>query len=199
MEVAKLGVQVLHLWDFDTVEDHNLANQLFGLQDVGKTKVRALGERILADTGLRAVLHEEAVTAETSLQGVVFLLTDTMRSRKEIWEGAIKLRPWVDLMIETRMGKDEGRIYAVRPTSSDEIAFWEKKLWTDEESSESLCGARTTVGATAALIQAHAVWTMLRWWEWFDRGSDCAPAVETMVFLNPPMVHTYSPRSALPR
>ena len=40
--IARCGVKNITLWDFDVVEPHNLANQIFRQHDVGKTKVEAL-------------------------------------------------------------------------------------------------------------------------------------------------------------
>lgn len=35
------------LWDFDTVEAHNIVNQMFRQQDVGKPKVEALKDILM--------------------------------------------------------------------------------------------------------------------------------------------------------
>ena len=40
--LARCGITKFTLWDFDTVEPHNLANQIFRQHDIGKTKVEAL-------------------------------------------------------------------------------------------------------------------------------------------------------------
>ena len=42
--LSKMGVQHLHLYDPDGIEEHNLPNQLFRLRDVGRSKVEALQE-----------------------------------------------------------------------------------------------------------------------------------------------------------
>ena len=189
LELAKLGVQNLHIWDFDLIEEHNIANQAFGVNDIGQLKVDALAERIAVDTGLEVTAHNEAVTGRTQLGDYVFLLTDTMSSRKEIWEGAIRYKPTVKLMVETRMGKDEGRVYAVRPCIPTEIREWEATLCEDEEASESLCGARTTVGPTAAMVTSFAVWAFLRHLNWVAEGGD-QPELENVFFANPPMTMT---------
>ena len=188
IEIARLGVTNMHVWDFDTIAEHNIANQAFSVGDVGRPKVEALAEHIRMLTGLEITQHNEAVTGRTSLGRVVFLLTDTMSSRKEIFEGAIRYKPAIDLMIETRMGKDEGRVYTVRPTIPADIRRWESTLCEDEEASESLCGARTTIGATAALVTAHAVWAFLRFYRWQTgaEGQD-QPELEHMFYANPPM------------
>lgn len=189
LSVAKLGVSNLHIHDFDTVEEHNVANQVFGIPDIGSPKVEALSSLIEAQTGLKVTPHVEKVTGDTELGEVVFLLTDTMASRKEIWEGAIKFQPYVELMVETRMGKDEGRIYSVIPMDIDEIKLWEATLCEDDEASESLCGARISVGPTAELISGFAVWAMIRWFTWFESGGD-RPEVESIFYANPGMIMT---------
>ncbi len=193
MQLAKLGVENLHLHDFDVVESHNLANQLFGLEDVGKKKTKALAERITRDTGLVPVLHEQAVTGRTVLGNVVFLLTDTMASRKEIWEGAIRYKMHVERMIETRMGKSEGRVYSISPVASNEIRFWEDTLYADDVAQESLCGARTSVGATACLVTAYAIWAFLRWFNYREKGGE-APDGESIFYAEPPVAVNRSPR-----
>ena len=46
--LARCGVTKMTLWDFDRVEPHNICNQMFRQQDVGKLKVEALKD-ILTD------------------------------------------------------------------------------------------------------------------------------------------------------
>ena len=36
LTLAKLGLQKLTIWDFDTVEETNVANQVYTQKDVGK-------------------------------------------------------------------------------------------------------------------------------------------------------------------
>lgn len=159
--LAKMGVQNLHLWDSDTVENHNLSNQMFRLKDVGRPKVSALAEIIEEATGIVPTLHNEAVVGEVQLSGIVFLLVDTVSARKNIWEGSLKLKTQVEFMIETRMDIDNGRLYAIRPFNSSDIRFWEETFYSDEESEESPCMNRSimpTVGFMAGL----AVWKLIK-------------------------------------
>lgn len=163
MSLAKLGVKNIHIWDFDTVEEHNCANQAFGWRHVGKPKVQALAEMLKEDVLSDYKVHAERVDGSQSLGEVVFLLTDTMGSRKEIWDKSIKLQPRTRIMIETRMGVDNGRIYAINPCSLDHIRRWEATLYTDSEAEVSACGGRTSVGPTAEVIAGIAVWRMICW------------------------------------
>ncbi|MBI4533898.1 MAG: ThiF family adenylyltransferase, partial [Candidatus Melainabacteria bacterium] len=113
LSLAKLGLDNIHVWDFDIVEAHNIANQVYGNADIGQLKVDALHDLVLAQTGLNIHKHAERVDGSQELGEIVFLLTDTMASRKEIWTKGIRYKMRTKLMIETRMGSDQGRVYTV--------------------------------------------------------------------------------------
>ncbi len=162
---AKMGVPKIHVWDYDTVEDHNVPNQIMGPGDVNEKspvpKVDALREHILRLTGIEIVAHNKRVTGGTELSGIVFLLVDSMDVRKEIWDGAIKMNPNVDLMVETRMAIDGGYIYTIKPTDLDDVRFWEAAWYPDSEAEESPCTSRA-ISPTVAMIAAHAVWKLIK-------------------------------------
>jgi molybdopterin/thiamine biosynthesis adenylyltransferase len=172
LSLAKLGVENIHVWDFDQVEEHNIANQAFGLGDVGASKVNALAALIEATTGTKINAHAERVDGSQVLGDVVFLLTDTMSSRKEIWEKGLKFKLKSKLLIETRMGADNGRIYTVNPNKPGHIKAWEEVLYDDAEAEVSACGASVSVGPTAEIISGIAVWQMIRWFSTEEGGDD---------------------------
>ena len=172
MSLAKLGISNIRVWDFDDVEEHNIANQLYGTSDIGKKKVEALYERILSDTGTK--IQKETIKftgGEEQDNNIVFLLTDTMSSRKEIWKNGLKYKPHVQRVIETRMGSDNGRCYSVDPMDMDNISKWEQTLYDDDVAEESSCGTRISVGPTAGFLAELAVWQFIRWFN-VDRGKE---------------------------
>jgi len=197
LALAKLGITNLHVWDFDKIESHNIANQAYGLKDVGKPKVRALEELIHEQTGISIAPHEQAATKESALGAYVFLLTDTMASRKEIWKGALKYKAHVELVVETRMGISEGRVYSVVPSEPAEVSFYEKTFCDDDEAEESMCGARTVVGSTAELVSGYAVWAFLRYYKYNLERKEERPEVEMLFFASPAMTMTNSPKPVL--
>lgn len=161
--LAKLGVKEIHCWDFDVLENHNLCNQGFMNSQVGDFKTLAVEETVhqMSDVGVE--VHTVAVDGSTPLTGIVFILTDTMHSRKDIWEGACKFKGNVELVIETRMGLDMCRIYNVNPTNMDEIEAYEKTFCSDDVAEVSACGTSKSVITSAVTTASVAVRQMLNW------------------------------------
>jgi len=161
--LSKLGVADITVWDFDTVEAHNIPNQFFKVDDIGKLKVEGIKDNISEYTGVSINGKNEKVDGSQRLEGIVFLLTDTMKSRKEIFEKAIRYNSKVKLLIETRMGLDGGRVYTINPIMPKEVKAYEETMYSDEESAVSACGASQSVVATAVQIASYAVWQFLAW------------------------------------
>lgn len=163
LELAKLGVKNLHVWDFDTVEGHNLANQAFGLRHVGMKKVDALAELAKDFADVEIVKHDQKVEAGVKVTGKhVFLLTDTMSSRKEIGEKCLRLNIQTKAVYETRMGVETGYVYTFNPNSPGQYGSWTETLFDDAQAATSACGASITIGATAKMIASFAVWQFLK-------------------------------------
>ncbi|MBI3572019.1 ThiF family adenylyltransferase [Candidatus Kaiserbacteria bacterium] len=178
MEMAKLGVRNLHLWDGDCVESHNIANQLFTLTDIGRPKVEALAEAILAATGLESTAHHQRIESPVTLGSVVFLAVDTMAARRAIFKDCLHLKFTTQVVIDVRMGVEELRVYGFNPRSRAEVLAWEATLTNDAQTVESACGARTTVGATAGITACIAVHRFLQYYR--------RDVVRDPAFLQPP-------------
>jgi molybdopterin/thiamine biosynthesis adenylyltransferase len=165
VELAKKGVQNLHVWDFDRIESHNIANQAYFPNQVGMLKVEALGDIIRQFTGLEIVQHPEKVDGTQPMGNVVFLMPDKMSARKEIWQRGLRLKPNIDHIIETRMGVDSGRVYSFSPIVPAQFREWEGTLYDDNDADveRAPCGTAITVGATAEIVTGIAVWQFIQW------------------------------------
>lgn len=189
MNLARLGVKNIHAWDDDKIEAHNLPNQQFGVEDVGDNKAEAIRRRAKTEAMIDLVAHPEKFDGSKPLGSFVFLLTDTMSSRRQIWDTAIKMKLAVKLMVETRMGIDVGRIYALEPTNPSHIKAWEATLCDDKKAQASACGAQITVGATADVLAGIAVWQFVKWLRNKKDGED-GPENEVVYSLRPAMMTT---------
>lgn len=156
LALAKLGIENITVYDFDVVEEHNIANQSYALYDVGDTKVKALYHQIKNITDTQIKIKEEKFTNQR-LSGIVLLMVDSMEQRKLIWEASIKMKTAVQLLIEPRMGLDVGYVYNVEPTNLSHIRAYEETYYSDEEAEVSACGHSVSVISSALGIASWCV------------------------------------------
>ena len=146
--LAKLGIEDITVYDFDVVEEHNVPNQAFGVHDVGQPKVEALASLISHETDTSIKIKNQRFTNQR-VAGIVFLMVDSMKARKEIFEASIKMKSAVKLLIEPRMGLDVGRVYNVDPMNLTHIKKYEETYYSDDVAEVSACGASMTVISSA--------------------------------------------------
>lgn len=157
LALAKMGCPELHIYDPDTIEEHNIPNQLFRLADVGKPKVEALCTMCREFSDCRCFPHQTKIEGKEVLEGIVISGVDSMASRKSIW-AAIKGNIKVRLYVDGRMGGEVGRVIAVCPASPTDARFYESTLFSDEEAEQVPCTARAiiyNVFALASLISSR--------------------------------------------
>ena len=85
--LARLGITKITLYDFDTVSEHNIANQMFFNSDIKRLKVEAVKDLICAinpEAKVDIEIHPEGYTDKTRLSGYVFLCVDNIDLRREI-------------------------------------------------------------------------------------------------------------------
>ena len=128
LSLAKMGIKDITVWDFDTIEEHNLPNQQYNHIDIGKTKVQALQMNINISTGIEIKVKNQRYT-DQPLTGIVFMMIDTMSGRKQIWRDRIRLNPNIKLYVEPRMGLELGRIYSINPTDLYQISKYEENFY----------------------------------------------------------------------
>jgi molybdopterin/thiamine biosynthesis adenylyltransferase len=154
LALAKLGIDNISIWDFDKVEEHNVPNQAFGIGDIGRAKVASLADIIEQNTGTELLSIYNKEFKDQRLQGIVFLMVDSMKARKEIFDNSIKMKSAVKLLVEPRMGLNEGRIYNVNPMDLNHIKRYEECWYSDDEAEVSACGTSQTVITTALAVSS---------------------------------------------
>ena len=162
--LAKLGISNISVYDYDIVEEHNIPNQLYGTNSIGKSKVQELKKIVFQQTGIRIKTFDKKIQNEEdtrNMKGYVFVLVDSMLFRERIFTYLLN-NAQVDMIFETRMGLEHGRIYVVNPKSSKDREKYRQTLYTDEDSAVSACGASQSVSVTAMGISQMAVWEMLK-------------------------------------
>jgi molybdopterin/thiamine biosynthesis adenylyltransferase len=158
LALAKLGITNITVYDYDVVEEHNIPNQAFGVEQVGMLKVGALSDMLQSQVGLKEPIKIKAEEFKTQrLSGIVFLMVDSMKARKEIWDASIKMKSAVKLLVEPRMGGEESRVYNVIPTDLNHIKRYEDCWYSDEEAQVSACGTSISVVTTAMSVASTCV------------------------------------------
>lgn len=160
--LTRLGLSNLHLYDFDTVSDHNITNQMFRMKDIGRPKVEALAE-ILKDINpdIQLELHCEGWNEYSRVTGIVFLAVDSIEIRKCIVQ-TYKFSKDIIFMSDCRMRLTDAQYYAADWGSAKEISrFYNSMDFTSEEAKESTpvsaCGTTLSVTPTVRTIVAFAV------------------------------------------
>jgi molybdopterin/thiamine biosynthesis adenylyltransferase len=159
--LAKLGLaKNIKAYDFDVVEEHNIANQAYVRADIGVEKAAALRIMIATHVGEEISIFTEKIDELYGYQGYIFNLVDTMASRKTLFDTCMS--PNVKAYIETRLSVEGGRIYVINPLNANHRDRYKKTLYDDGEAEVSACGTSQTVVATAMMLASKAVWEMLK-------------------------------------
>lgn len=161
--LARCGVTKMTLWDFDTVEAHNIVNQMFRQQDVGKLKVEALRD-ILMDINpdIKDDVQLKPKGWEGKLMsGYIFLCVDNIELRRDIVEKHMN-SPYVKAMFDFRTLLESAQHYAADWSDHKMKQDLLKSMqFSHEEASEetpvSACGVTLGVATTVRLICALGV------------------------------------------
>ena len=162
------------VYDFDVLEGHNLAGQLYTQKDaeIGALKVDALKGlcKQFADTDITVMA--EKYTKDSMSHNYVFSAFDNMQARKDMfaaWKEYVKeweeFKSLADISKETnvnlaepifidgRLTAEQMQIFCVTP---DLIAEYEKHLFDDSEVEDAPCTMKQT-SHSAAMIASHMV------------------------------------------
>lgn len=185
--LAHAGLTDFVLYDDDTVESHNIANQMFREKDVGKKKVDALAEiltEINGEIGEKIKTVPERYT-DQPLSGCVFLCVDSIATRKAIAKQH-KLNPSIAVMSDVRISLTDAQHY---------LADWHDSLsvrnfigtmnFTDEqaaaETPHTACNTALSVCTTVYLICSLAVSNFMNFVK--SEGKTFRRTIQTDAFL----------------
>lgn len=161
--LARCGVKNMVLWDFDKVESHNIVNQMFRQQDVGKPKVEALKD-ILIDINPELVdsveLKPEGWKGKL-MSGFIFLCVDSIELRREIVEKHMN-SPYVKAVFDFRTLLESAQHFAAdwSEYKMKQDLLQSMQFSHDEAKDEtpvSACGITLGVATTVRIICALGV------------------------------------------
>lgn len=154
LSLAKMGMSNLTVFDDDVVDEHNLPNQFFRVEDLARLKVEALADLVRAfeRTEIRTVPRR---FDGGSLSGIVVGAVDSMASRSAVWE-SVRFNPAVRLFIDARMGGLVSIVRPVRPCDVGDVRRYERTLHSDDEAAPEPCSARAILFTVLAIASTVA-------------------------------------------
>lgn len=161
--LIRLGLTNIALWDMDVVSPHNLANQIFRQQDIGRNKVEALYDILFElnpEVKDRVKLYPNGWDGQ-KLSGYVFLCVDNIELRRQIVEKHFD-NPYVKAMFDFRTLLESAQHYAAdwSDRKMKEDFLKSMNFSHDEAKSEtpvSACGVTLGVAPTVRVICALGV------------------------------------------
>ena len=166
--LARCGIKDFVLWDFDTVEPHNVSNQMFTQNDVGKPKVEGLKDILVSINPEIA----DSITLQPKgwqgkmMSGYIFLAVDSIDIRRAIVEKHMD-SPYVKAVFDVRTMLTGAQHYAA-PWDNNNVKqnlLQSMQFSHDEASDEvevSACGVTLGVVTTVRLISALCVNNFIR-------------------------------------
>jgi len=160
-QLVRLGVPNIFLYDFDTVEPANVANQLYFELQVGMPKTQALCDNLNSiNEDQTFVIHEKGWTGQP-LNGYIFLCLDNIDLRRQIVEANLA-NPEIKAMFDFRMRLTDAQHYAAAWTNKKQkAAFLSSMQFTHAEAKESTpvsaCGTTLSVLPTIRVITALGI------------------------------------------
>lgn len=138
----------LHLYDFDTVDEVNLAGQLLGNSDIGFLKTDAVVRHLNTFCDKPNIISVEGKYTKDSIIGpIVFSCFDNMEARKLAFE------KWAaeedrELFIDGRMALSTGEVYCVTKGKEEE---YKQTLFDDADVADAACSMKATTFSGMAI------------------------------------------------
>ena len=161
--LARFGLKNITLYDFDTVEPKNLANQLFRQIHTGMPKVDCLSGMLREiNPEMEGVIRvEPAGYTGQRLSGYVFLCVDSIELRRKIAE-ANKNNPYIKAMFDFRTRLTDAQHYAANWSDMKMVDDFIRSMnFTHEEAAAetpvSACNVTLSVAPTVRMICALGV------------------------------------------
>ena len=157
-QLVRLGITKLYIYDFDEVEPHNIANQIYYHKQIENTKVDATIENCLKiNPSIEMVPFRKGYTTQP-LSGHIFLCVDSIELRKKITE-SVQFNTNVKAIFDFRMGLSDAQHYAA--TYKNIKRLLTTMDFTDDEAKEatpvSACGTTLSVIPTIKMITALGI------------------------------------------
>lgn len=130
LALARMGIKRFSLFDFDSIEEHNLSSQAYALEEVGQKKVDAIAIAMRRlNPAVEIETHDAPFTGKEMKGTILISAVDSMEARRTIAAGLPDV-----YVVDGRMGGGQIEVW------SQKAAEWPRTLEKDGDTDP--CGAR---------------------------------------------------------
>lgn len=144
----------LFVYDFDTIEEHNLGGQLYRTNDIGSKKTDAMA-KICTEFSNKSIIDLGKFKEGSSVLPITFSAFDNMEARKLMFNEWKKLENR-EIFIDGRMNAEQGQVFTVLKGMEKK---YESTLFDDSELEDLPCNYKATshCGAIIAGLMTSAL------------------------------------------
>lgn len=155
-----------YVYDFDTLEEVNMAGQLFMHKSIGKTKVDALADVIRELCQEEIIPNLAKVDENTMTNDIVFSAFDNMKARQDLftsWVNVNRGNP-AAIFIDGRLTAEQITIFCIKGDNYQEVEKYQANhLFPDGDVADLDCTMKQTSHG-AAMIASHMVEFFTNWY-----------------------------------
>lgn len=151
LQLAKLGLERIIIWDFDIVESHNITNQVYDSTDIGKLKTDALKEHLLKQNPNMEVVTKGKYTGQL-LKGIIIFCIDSVETKHKIAEKN-QFNIAIKLVIDGAIGLSTGQVYSVNWSQQSLVSDYIEQInFKDSEVQVPVSACGTTLSVSPSVL-----------------------------------------------
>lgn len=160
--LVRYGMENITIWDYDVVDSHNIANQLFTEEDVSKPKTEALASYLYKiNPKLKKTLILKEKYTEEQLNGYVFMCVDSVEVRNQIVKNNYN-NGSIEAVFDFRTTLLEGQCYLANwKSAKDKTSLITSLDFTHEEAQAntpvSACGFELSVSPVVKMTSIMGI------------------------------------------
>ncbi len=149
VNLSKMGMRNCEVYDFDRLEDHNFANQMYPVDQLGQFKVDAL--KLVAKAYGDADIVGKQIPWGPDDQGgcdVFISAVDNMDVRASLWNF---YKDKCKFFLDGRMSAQVYKVYGVDTSNKEACAFYETTLFPQAKAAIEPCGNKSIIYTVSAV------------------------------------------------
>lgn len=160
MVAAKMGAKLITIYGDDSIELHNVNNQMYPVRYVGTDKVDALENVAFAFGECKITKVKARWTPENAVNAdVIVTAVDNMDTRIAMWH---HYRDKTRFFLDGRMGAQIYYVYGVDLSDSKAVELYNNSLYPQSEAMPDRCGQKSII-YTVLQVSAQMLSQTKRW------------------------------------